>query len=460
MIKVKFCGASGGDVTGSRHIIETQNGKILLDCGIFQGKRNESNEKNRNFLFDPSLLNCVIISHSHIDHIGALPILFKKGFKGDIFLNKMTDEISKIMLLDSARLQIEDAAFYNKIHKDDGDFIEPLYDEDDVRKVFPYFKSVDRFVYFNPLKDVSVKFINAGHVLGSSSIVIGTNGKKILYSGDIGREKQIILKKPDIEENVDFLILETTYGDREHGDINDVEKEISDIINKVYKERGKIIIPSFSLERTQEIIYVIDRLFTYKKIPQIPIYVDSPMSVRITDIFNENKNEYDFSSEFKDYDKFDKDPFGYEYVHYITSVDESKKLNDKEGPFIVISASGMCEGGRVLHHIRNSIDDEKNVLLLVGYQAENTLGRRLKDGAKKVKIFGIPHDVSFEVRSLDFFSSHAGRSDLLNYVIKIKPKKVFLVHGEDPARNSFKDLLNQNGIKEVYLPEMGEEFEL
>lgn len=460
MIKIKFCGASGGDVTGSKHLIKTNYGNILLDCGLFQGKRDESIEKNKNFPFKPSQLTSVIISHSHIDHIGALPMLGKDNFNGDIFLTKLTSDISKIMLIDSARLQEEDAKFYNKIHKDDGDFIEPLYSEEDVNRIFPLFKVKERFSYFEPVNGLKVKFINAGHILGSSSVIIEVEDKKILYTGDIGREKQILLKTFDIEKGVDWLIMETTYGNREHGDINDVEKEISSIINKVFDDRGKIIIPGFSLERTQEIIYIIDRLLTYKKIPKIPIYVDSPMSVKITDIFNSNRDEYDFSGSFKDYSKFDKDPFGYDYVHYVSSIEESKKLNDKKGPFIVISASGMCEGGRILHHIRNSIDDERNVLLIVGYQAADTLGRRLKDGAKKVKIFGLYHDVNFEVRSLDFFSSHAGRSDLLTYVKMTHPENIFLVHGENDARESFKELLFENDIKNVFLPDYGEEFEI
>ncbi|MEF3280483.1 MAG: MBL fold metallo-hydrolase [Elusimicrobiota bacterium] len=459
-MKIKFCGASGGDVTGSKHLISFKGGSILLDAGLFQGRRKETIEKNLNFPFLVDDIDGVIISHSHIDHIGVLPVLVKKGFNKGIYLNRITAEISRIMLLDSARLQKEDAKFYNKIHPQEKP-IEPIYDEEDVQKVFGLFKTFERGEFLQPIDGVYVKFINAGHVLGSSSIVINDGKNKILYTGDIGRQNQLLLKSPDIEENIDWLIMETTYGDRDHDDIKNVYQEFSSIIEEAIKNKSKIIIPSFSLERTQEIIYLIDMLIHEEKFRKIDVYVDSPMSVRITDIFNKNLGEVDFNVCFKNYTRFDKDPFGYEYIKYISSREESQRLNQKEGPMIIISASGMCEGGRILHHIRNSIDNEKNILLIVGYQAENTLGRRLKDGAKKVKIFGLEHNVFFKVRSLDFFSAHAGRSDLLDYVMKINPQKgIFLVHGEEKARTSFKFLLKENGFKNVFTPDMGEEFEI
>lgn len=461
MVKIKFLGAASGEVTGSKHLIKTSNGNILLDCGLFQGRRSESLEKNRNFVSDCPDLKSVILSHAHIDHSGALPVLVKNGFSSDIFTTPLTSELIRIMLVDSARLQVEDANFYNKIHSEDGDFIEPLYNEEDALKVFNYIREVERNVYTDIFSDLKFKFLNAGHVLGSSSVLVEAEGNKILYTGDIGRDKQLLLKKPEILSDVDWLVIESTYGDREHGDIKDIENQFADIINNAVKEKGKIIIPGFSLERTQEIIYIIDRLKTLKKITDIPVYVDSPMSVKITDIFNKNLEELDFSDEFKKYTASDKDPFGYDYIHYVSTVDQSKRLNDKKGPMIIISASGMCEGGRILHHIRNSIDDERNILLIVGYQAANTLGRKLKDGNKKVKIFGLIHDVNFQVKSLDFFSSHAGRTDLLNYVKKVNPEKgIFLVHGEDNARRSFKELLLENGFKNIFMPSLGDEIEL
>ncbi|MBP7796888.1 MAG: MBL fold metallo-hydrolase [Elusimicrobiales bacterium] len=458
---IKFCGAAGGEVTGSKHLIKTDKGNILFDCGLFQGRRAESVQKNLNFLFTPDEVDAVVISHAHIDHIGVLPVLVKNGYKKDIYLTDVTDELSRIMLLDSARLQVEDAKFFNKIHQKDGLVIEPLYDEDDATKAFGFFKKVKRYESFYPVESVEVKFFNAGHVLGSSTVSIKIDGTKILYTGDIGRRNQLILKRPEFDKDVDYLIIETTYGDREHTDVSGVKEVFADIINKAVKNKGKIIIPSFSLERTQEIIYLLDSLRHEKDVFPIPVYVDSPMSVRVTNIFNKHIEEVDFNNDFTTYSRDDKDPFGYEYIKYISNKEESQALNDMSGPMIIISASGMCEGGRILHHLRNSIDDDRNIVLLVGYMAENTLGRRLKDGAKKVKIFGLEHEVYSEVRSMDFFSAHAGQSDLIEYVKEINPKKgILLVHGENKSRAGFKKVLMDNGFKNIFMPDYGEEVEI
>ncbi len=460
MLKIKFCGAAGGDVTGSKHLISSSKQAILLDCGLFQGRRKQSIVRNKNFSFDVREVDAVIVSHAHIDHTGALPLLVKKGFNSDIYMTHITDELLKIMLIDSARLQEEDADFYNKINKG-VDHIKPLYVEDDVLKTFNLFKSVKRNNVFKVARDFKIKFINAGHVLGSSCVLIYHQDKRILYTGDIGRQKQIILNPPKFDEEVDWLIIETTYGNRRHSNVSDTVGIFKDLIKRIVERKSKMIIPSFSLERTQEIINMFDRIQHDKSIPKIPIYVDSPMSVKITDIFNKYINEEDYSDEFRKYAESDKDPFGYDYIFYISSKEESKKLNSMRGPVIIISASGMCEGGRVLHHIRNSIDNPNNILLLVGYQAENTLGRKLKDGVRKVKIFGVEHEVKFEVFSIDFFSSHADMDDLLYYVKEVNPKKgIFLVHGENDAREDFKKTLLENGFKNVFLPQLDEEFEV
>ncbi len=459
MLKIKFCGAAGGDVTGSKHLISSSKQSILLDCGLFQGRRKQSIFRNKNFSFDPHKLNAVIISHAHIDHTGALPLLVRECFNSDIYMTHITEELLKIMLVDSARLQQEDAEFYNKINKEDQ--ITPLYNEEDVLKTFNLFRSVKRNREFSIADDFKIKFINAAHVLGSSCVLIYSEGKSILYSGDVGRQKQFILRSPNFEEKVDWLIIESTYGNRRHLDSSGAVEFFKDLIRKIVRRKSKLIIPSFSLERTQEIINIFDRIRHDEDIPAIPIYVDSPMSVKITDIFNKYINEEDYSDEFKKYAESDKDPFGYDYIFYISSKEESKKLNSMNGPVVIISASGMCEGGRVLHHIRNSIDNPNNILLLVGYQAENTCGRRLKDGAKKIRIFGFEHDVRFEVCSLDFFSSHADMDDLIYYVKRINPQKgIFLVHGENEARESFKKTLLENGFKNIFLPQLDEEFEI
>ncbi|MCX7642025.1 MAG: MBL fold metallo-hydrolase [Elusimicrobiales bacterium] len=457
MVKVKFCGASGGEVTGSKFLVSSNKSKILLDCGLFQGKRSESIIKNSKFSFNPSDLDACIISHAHIDHTGALPLLVKNGFCNKIYMTNITQEISHIMLLDSAKLQKEDAEFYNKIHRNEYK-VNQLYDEADVEETFKSFKSIKRNMFISITEDFYCKFSNAGHVLGSSSIYVNVENTKILYTGDIGRRKQFILNPPSFECDVDYLIIESTYGGREHPEPIMVYEKFKDLIRKAVERESKIIIPSFSLERTQEIVNVFDRIRHDENIPKIPLYVDSPMSVKITDIFNKYINEEDYSEEFKKYARKDRDPFGYDYIFYISSQHDSKKLNSAKGPMVIISASGMCEGGRVLHHIRNSIDNPNNILLLVGYQALNTCGRKLKDGSKKVKIFGIEHEVCFEVHSIDFFSSHASSSDLVSYIENIKPKRgIFLVHGENEQREALKSLLVEKGFKNVFLPDFDEE---
>ncbi|MEW5951667.1 MAG: MBL fold metallo-hydrolase [Elusimicrobia bacterium] len=456
MLKMKFCGAAG-EVTGSKHIIEFENIKIMLDCGLFQGRRSEAREKNLKFPFKYEDINAVIISHAHIDHTGALPILAKQGYSGPIYCNSITRELSEIMLRDSARLQETDAEFFNKIHEEEK--IEPLYGQEDALKAISLFR--DRDLPFEISNKIKVSFLNAGHVLGSSQILLEMDGVKVLYSGDLGREKQLLLNPPDFMSRPDYLILETTYGDREHPEISDAQEVLAAIIDTAFKRKSKIIIPGFSLERTQEIIYIIDKLKSAGKIPALPIYVDSPMSCEITKIFNERIFSDNFSNEFRTYADKDKDPFGYEYIRYISEKKDSQKLNETRGPMIIISASGMCEGGRILHHLRNSIENENDILLLVGFQAQNTLGRKLKDGEREVKIFGLKHEVYMEIKTLDFFSAHAGKSDLLAYVKKVNPKKgIFLVHGEESQRAGFAQTLKNEGFSDIFLPSYAQEYEL
>lgn len=459
MAKIKFCGAAG-EVTGSKHLLKTKRGNLLLDCGLFQGKRAEAREKNLSFPFLTEEVSAVAVSHAHIDHTGALPLLTKKGYSGKIFLNEVTAELAEVMLKDSARLQESDSEFFNKIHAGDGEKISPLYMEQDALAAISHFSKISS-ASFEPFSGLKASFFQAGHVLGSSQLMLETEGLKILYSGDIGRRRQLILKEPFFPAETDYLIIESTYGDREHGEIADASRVLSELIKKAVVRKSKIIIPSFSLERTQEIIFILDSLRHRGMAPSIPVYVDSPMSVEITKIFNRHICECDFNREFMDYARKDGDPFGYEYIHYISEKSQSQKLNDAEGPMIIISASGMCEGGRVLHHLRNSVENENDILLIVGFQAQGTLGRRLRDGEKQVKIFGLKHEVSMEVIPLDFFSAHAGKSDLVSYVKKINPKKgIFLVHGETSQREGLAIALKEEGFSNIFLPVYGEEIEL
>jgi len=322
MAKIKFCGACG-EVTGSRHLIETSNENILLDCGLFQGKRSESRDKNLSIPFDTKEIDAVFISHAHIDHCGSLPILVKKGFNGNIFLNQITSEIAEIMLKDSARLQASDAEFFNKIHSKEGLKISPLYEEDDAMKTISLFRQIDSSF---EMKDIKISLYHAGHVLGSAQILLEVENAKILYTGDVGRRDQLLLKAPEFPKDIDYLIMETTYGDREHPDVSQAANSLLSVIKKAIDKRSKIIIPSFSLERTQEIIFILDFLKNRNMIGELPVYVDSPMSVEITKIFNKHLCQYDFNKNFCDYVKTDRDPFGYDYIKYISDKRESQSL--------------------------------------------------------------------------------------------------------------------------------------
>lgn len=464
--KISFFGAAG-EVTGSRHLLEAGGKKILLDCGMFQGHRRESLDKNRSFPVRPAELDAVLLSHAHIDHCGGLPLLAKKGLKAGIYCTGATKELASIMLMDSARLQVADAKFFNKIHRADGLRIEPLYKEEDSRLALTKFKACDFGAEAHLAGGtVSAKFLNAGHVLGSAMVQIsapaGGGRRRILYTGDLGRRASILMRSPEIPRDVDYLIMETTYGDRNHAPVDDAEARLTAVIQRAITEKGKIIIPSFALERAQEIILILDKMRRSGAAQEIPVYVDSPMTVSITELFNKYKDSFSFDERFKDYAKMDKDPFGFDYINYVRTKEESQALNEAEGPMIIISASGMCEGGRVLHHLRNNIGRENTTILLVGYQAAGTLGRRLQDGADKVKIFGLEHDVAARVEAMNFFSSHAGKDDLVAFVkgLSRPPKKIFLVHGDPADRAAFAGTLRAEGITNTVSPDFGQSFDL
>ena len=466
LTKISFFGAAG-EVTGSRHLLEANGKKILLDCGMFQGHRQESLDKNRSFPLRPAELDAVLLSHAHIDHSGGLPLLAKKGLKANIYCTGATKELASIMLMDSARLQVADAKFYNKVHLSAGLRIEPLYNEEDARLALAKFKACDFGAEAHLAGGtVSAKFLNAGHVLGSAMVQIsapvGSERRRILYTGDLGRRASILMRRPEIPREVDYLIMETTYGDRLHDPVDDAEARLTAIIQRAISEKGKIIIPSFALERAQEIILILDKMRRSGAALDIPIYVDSPMTVSITELFNKYKDSFSFDERFKEYAKMDKDPFGFDYINYVRTKEESQALNETDGPMIIISASGMCEGGRVLHHLRNNIDKENTTILIVGYQAAGTLGRRLQDGANKVKIFGLEHNVAARVETMHFFSSHADKGDLIAFVrgLSRPPKKIFLVHGDSADRAAFAETLKTEGITNTVLPDFGQSFEL
>lgn len=446
-MKITFCGAAG-TTTGSQHLIEVNGSRILLDCGLYQGHRNEAVTRNREFLFDPKSLDAVVLSHAHIDHSGNLPNLTRNGFAGNIYSTFATRDLCQIMLSDSARIQAQDTKWLNKRRVKKGlPELEPLYSELDAENCLRNFVNIgyERSI---PVADgVALTFIDAGHILGSAQVILdikeGTKMKRLLFSGDVGRGNNELLRDPVTAEGVDHLIMESTYGNREHELPTQANHLIRDILNRALEKNGKVIIPSFAVERTQQLIYVLHELSEAKEIPEVPIYVDSPLAVNATEIFRIhpecfNQEVYDFLFE-------KRNPFGFENLSMVRKVSESKRLNELNEPSIIISASGMCEAGRILHHLRNNIEDSKNTVLFVGYCAQNTLGWKIRNGEKKVNILGDSFKVRADIEILDSFSGHADRSELIEYFDAMGGPKdnVFLVHGEPQQSEALQKVLSE-----------------
>jgi metallo-beta-lactamase family protein len=461
--KVKFCGGVR-TVTGSTHLIETSKSKILIDCGLFQGKRDEYYQINSTFTFNPAEINALLVSHAHIDHCGNIPNLVKQGFKNKIYTTEATADLCKIMLLDSAHIQEENIKFLNKINKRRGlPSRDPLYTTEDAEKSLDLFYGQKYNTKFQVTEDISCTFVDAGHILGSAITVINIKleDKKettLVYAVDLGRAKMPLLKDPVIlpKGSIDYLIIESTYGGRLHGDVEHAADDLAFYINRTVKRGGKVIIPSFALGRSQEIIYYLSELMKGDKIPKLPIYVDSPMAVNVTGVFKKHIECFDEESRVMFY--HDESPFGIENLHFTSSVEESKKINDDKQPMIIISASGMCEAGRILHHLKNNIEDEKNMILIVGYMAKNTLGRRLVERHPQVKIFGVEHNLRAEVEVINAFSAHADKEDLINYVRKSDSglRDIYIVHGDEDQSASLLDSLIRRGYN-AHMPQIDEE---
>ena len=465
-MKLKFCGAAG-TTTGSQHLLEINGKRILLDCGLYQGSRKHAYEVNCCFPhFDPKSIDAVILSHAHIDHSGNLPNLTSKGYTGNIYATHATRDLCQIMLADCARIQESDMDWLNKHRKKEG--LEPatlLYTEQEAERCLRQFVTIsyDRPI---PVSDgVTVTFIDAGHILGSAQVLLEvddrSDGKKkrFLFSGDVGRGSNEVLRDPVPVQDIDFVLMESTYGGREHEAPPGVGGHFGEIIRQAVLRGGKILIPAFAVERTQQLLYILNELFVAGEIPEIPVYVDSPLAVSATEIYRlhpESFNQEVYDSLFER-----QNPFGFENLTLVRSVNGSKALNDIIGVAIIISASGMCEAGRILHHLKNNIGDPKTTVLFVGYCADNTLGRRIRDGEREVPILGGRYKVRAKIEIIDSFSGHADHSELLDYFERITgPKeRVWLIHGEPDSALALRDGLMAVHTGSIEIAELGGEVE-
>ena len=463
-MKVTFYGAAR-TTTGSQYLIEVNEHRILMECGLFQGRREESLERNRTFAFDPKTIDVSVVSHAHIDHVGNFPNLYRKGFQSNIFCTFATRDLAALMLADSAEIQRADCEYISKQRAKKGlPPVEPLYDAHDAHKVSELFVTIS---YNRPMQiapGVKVTFVDAGHILGAAQVILDVEerGRKFryLFSGDIGRPNQDILRDPVAVENVDFLQIESTYGDREHHDPVDARGDLCRLVSEALTRGGKVIIPAFAVGRTQQLVYELHRLTDEGKLDRVPIFVDSPLAVNATEIFRLHPECFD--EETYEYLHNKGNPFGMENLTYIRDVSYSKKLNELKDPCIIISASGMAEAGRIRHHLINHGKSPKNLILFVGFCAEHTLGAHILSGAKVVNIFGEPHEIKAEVARIDAFSGHAGKSELIQYVNAITGniRKIVAVHGEETSALAWGDTLRKLKPKaEVLVPFRGQSIE-
>jgi len=465
-MKIQFCGGARY-VTGSSHLLTLSDGyKILLDCGLFQGRGKDVWEWNNNWLFDPKDIDCVVLSHAHIDHCGLLPKLVKDGFKGEIYCTHATRSLCGAMLLDSAKIQESDATYYNnklsrKRKKNFQDFRTPLYTSEEVITSLNYFASFPYDKWVRIRRNVELYFTDAGHILGSAAVTLRImehdQEVKIGFTGDIGRPNRPILRDPVAMPEVDFLICESTYGNRDHESEPEQYHRFLDIIKRTcIEKKGKLIIPAFSLGRTQELVYMLDKMSSEGILPDIPVIVDSPLAINVTQIYRSHPECFD--QELHDYLLTDENPFGFNRLKYVSEVSQSKALNDDKNPSIIISASGMMNAGRIRHHLFNNIENPKNTFLIVGYCSPETPGGMLRSGAEKISIFYEEKEVLAEVEIMDSFSAHGDRNEMLQFIAhqKSSVKKVFLVHGEPETMGNFKSFLTSRGFKDIMIPNKGE----
>jgi len=464
-MKLTFWGAAR-TVTGSMHHVETGGQRFLLDCGLYQGRRMEAFDRNRNFPFPVNTIDGVILSHAHMDHSGNLPTLVRNGYSGPIYTTPATVDLCLAMLADSAHIQEKDAEFCNRrreyrrqIGRDDRE-CDPLYRMVDAERTFTLFRAVQLGEDKEVVPGLRYKTFEAGHMLGSTSMVVEADGVRLAFSGDVGRKNLPILRDPVSPSPVDYLIMESTYGDRLHASVEDAAAKLEAVVNRTAARGGRIIVPSFAVGRAQQLVLLLHQLILAHRIPSIPVFVDSPLAINATEVFRKHPECYD--EEARKFLTDGDDPFGFKLLQYVREANHSKALNNLKGPFIVLAASGMCEAGRILHHLRNGIEDPRNTVLITGFQAENTLGRKILEGQAEVSIFGEPMRVRAEVASLDQLSGHADQGELIEWMRPLAHglKKVFLVHGELAPANVLAGLIAKEFGIEVVVPARGESFQL
>jgi metallo-beta-lactamase family protein len=458
-MRITFHGAAQ-DVTGSMHLIEVNGYRLLLECGMFQGRRQETYDRNRNFPFDVKKIDAVILSHAHIDHSGNLPHLVKNGYEGKVYATPATSHLADVMLRDAGHIQEADAEFVNKQRSRQGQPpIEPLYTLEDAARVKDHFQAIPYDMDFEPVKGITARLVDAGHILGSAAVVLEIQEKvgktRLWFSGDIGRRNLPIIRDPVLPDQADILIMESTYGDKSHNSPDEAFDEFQQVVKTTLSRNGKVIIPAFAVGRTQEIVYALNHMYQSGDLPRAPVFVDSPLAVDATKVFQEFPDCYD--QETLEFQQVEHHPaLQFDSLTYTRSVEESKALNFRQDPMIIIAASGMAESGRILHHLRNNIGDARNTICIVGWQSPYTLGRRLADREEYVKIFGETYHRRAEVATIGGLSSHAGQDLLVEYALRVKgqAKEIFLVHGEEKGAIPLMQKLNEGGITNVQYPEL------
>jgi metallo-beta-lactamase family protein len=464
-MKITFCGAAG-EVTGSQHLIECGKLKVLLDCGLFQGHRAESRRKNENFFHDPSNLDAVILSHAHIDHCGNLPSLFRRGYRGPVFCTDATADVADIMLLDSVHIQEEDAQHLDKRRPPNAPRTQPLYGEKEVRGIVRQFEPQSYGEWHELFPELRIRFRDAGHILGSAITELEFQEKgetrRLVFTGDLGRRELPLLRDPELVGGCDILISESTYGNRVHPPAQDIKADLLRIIRHAATVGGRVVIPAFSLGRTQQIVFFLNEMRNSGELPGVPIFVDSPLSNRLTSIFRRHTNLFD-----DDVQKSmltDHDPFSFPGLTYVASQEESMGLNHRGGAFVVIAASGMCESGRVLHHLKHGVENPNNTVVIIGFQAENTLGRRIVEKQPYLKIFDRDYKLHAKVEILNGLSGHADVNDFKWWYEHLASQtgvgQAFLVHGEPAASQALATVLKDYCDEDPILPKLSESFEV